>query len=600
MEPDKEQPIDIPKPDDVITPSSADAGSQEAPQNTPIDTGPVLGDSSHTELSVEDDATPAADSTSTDMPPPQPVVSSTGGKKKKLIIISIIVLLLLAGAGAYWWFTQRDDTPTAPAPAASNEEQKQDVALIRYGVGEGVMNSFAPQNNPDTVTALINRQIFEPLVEIQDNTKIVPVLAKSWTNPDEKTWIFNLDTSVKFHTGNTLSAKDVVYSYEQMKKNPDSSYLVTETIKSVEAIGDNQVKITTKEVDPILLNRLVNLFIVDSSSKGKAPDPKYGTGPYEVKAGTKPTAGNIDLVAVDNYHGGHVYTRELQVKVYTEDEKNPGSSEKAMTADIKAGKLDIAGFITGDNLQAAKDAGFQLYQTNEIDVYQLVLNTNKKTSPLSNLKVRQAIYKTIDVDALLKAIGRTGKPAGQLVPEFIPGYNPAITRPATDITGAKKLMKEAGYADGTSFTLTVFAPVVDAGNEIARQLKTIGITVKVQPIADVDTLQSGVVSGAFDAYYFANGSSYGDAADVLSYAAQSSYYSNDKAVTLLTTANSTLDQNKRLSDLQQASKLIMDDVAVAPLYINEPAWAVTKPYIMTQDYNGGDLGVYFYKVYLAN
>jgi len=57
---------------------------------------------------------------------------------------------------------------------------------------------------------------YEPLVSMDGNMKIHPCLAKQWENPDVYTWIFQLQPSVKFHSGKPLEAADVVYSMNRL------------------------------------------------------------------------------------------------------------------------------------------------------------------------------------------------------------------------------------------------------------------------------------------------------------------------------------------------------------------------------------------------
>lgn len=514
-------------------------------------------------------------------------------KSKKGLILLLVLLLVIAGAAYYWFFIRKDNKTNTTTTTTA---EKKDVQLIRYGASEGTLNEFYPTLAADDTTIYINKQMFEGLVGFEDKTKIVPLLATSWTNPDTSTWVFTLKSGVKFHDGNTMTAKDVAYSYKEVMKNDDLSENLS-TIKTVEAVDDTHVKITTDGVDPILLNRLTGMPIMDATAAGKA-DPKFGTGPYQVKEGTTPDAENINMVAFDGYHGGHVYTKEVQVKVYLDDETKPGSAEENMTNDIKNGKLDLVGFVSGDNLSAAKSANLQLFPVDDVSVYQLAINVNKKSSPLSNQKVRQAVYQAIDVEALMKAIGRTGTAANQFLPTFIPGYNNAITRPKYDQAAAKQLLKDAGYPNGTTFTLTAFTAAQDAATEIQKQLKDVGITVKLDIKNNVSELQTGATQGTFDAFYFANGSAFGDASDVFAFNFGLPNYTNAEADKLLEEANGTLDQAKRLEDLKKISKLGMDDTAIVPLYVNQPNWVANKPYVMTQDLLTSDIGVLFYKVHL--
>jgi peptide/nickel transport system substrate-binding protein len=568
------------QPSTIITPNSTPETTPPPPEQPPVSPAPQ---------------TPA--------PPkplePSPVAQQPAAKpksKKLWLVLAVILAVLLAGAAAYWFLVRTDNKTNQTAT-----ETKKDVPLLRYGTFEGTLNQFYPTTEDNTVTLLVNRQIFEGLVQFEDKTKVVPQLAQSWTNPDQNTWLFTLKPNVKFHTGNTLAPKDVVYSWEQIKKNELIGPLATSTIKNVEAVGDNQVKITTDGVDPILLNRLTNLPIMDSSAEGKA-DPKYGTGPFNLKEGTTPSATQIELVAFDDWHGGHVYVRELQVTVYPVDESgDTTAAESKALDDLKADKVDLVGFVTGERITTAKSGNLSLFPVDPPTVYKLLLNTKKANSPLANLKFRQALTYAVDVNALLKAIGRdqTGKVATQLVPQSIPGYNSDITAPKRDVDKAKQLVKDAGYANGATLTITVAAQSKDVADELAKQLKEANITLNVVALEDTSNFFTDIDAGKIEMSYYSEGSDVLDASDVFASILGTVNYQNQTASDTLAKAGQTLDQSTRLGYLQEVSKLLVDDVAQLPLYSNSNVWVTKQPFVMSTDILGLDIGVNFAKVYLS-
>jgi len=523
---------------------------------------------------------PAPQSVATTEQPPQPK------KHKKhpilrvmLIFITLVIILILTLVG---WIYARHISITFGS-------KNKDISILRGAVFEGDMSQFAPTMGSDDSTLYLNRQIFEGLVRFKDQTKITPWLATSWNNPDDTTWVFTLKQGVKFHTGNTMTAKDVVYSYNQLKQNSAYSYVFS-TIKDVQALGDNQVKITTKTVDPVLINRLADMFIIDSTADGKA-DPVYGTGPYELKPGTTATKDQVNLVAFPDYHGGHIYTHEVQVRVYSDQDTT------ATALGFLKGNLNIIGFVPSGVAATAKTLRFHINSKDDPSVYMLQFNTQDKNSPLANLKIRQAIYQTIDVPSLLEAIGRsdTGTIADQVLSPLIPGYNPDIQRPPQDTNAAHQLVKDAGYANGATITLTVYSAAEDAGKEIARQLAAVGITVKLDVRSDVTQLAADQAAGKLEAAYFAEGSSIIDASDVFQ-ALDGVVYKNSAAEALMQKADSTFDSTQRLEDLKQVSKILADDVAVVPLYTNRLQWITDKAYIMPQDELTNGFGVYLANV----
>lgn len=571
---DEEQPTQNPTPNDIVRPAVSESET-EAPSSITSDSPPVAG------------STPEPSTPKTHTP-----------KSKKVMAILLIVLLLVGTAVTAYWYLNKDSSPTQQ----TTTEQKKEVELLRYGTGEGTLNGFAPgaaDYNP--VTLFLNRQIFEGLVRFEETSKIRPALATSWENPDDTTWVFTLKSNVKFHSGNTLTAKDVVYSYEQMKKNEDLSGLAVTTIKSVKALeNDTKVEIKTDGVDPILLNRLTNLFIIDASANGKN-DPLYGTGPYQLKTGTTPTEKSIELAAFDDYHGGKVYTREVQITRYDDEEDKPGSGETAMLADLQADKLDIIGHISGKRLEAAKTASLKTLPVEDTAVYYLNLATNLDGSPVTKQKVRLAMYQAIDLPALLKAIGRdqTAVSANQILPKLIPGYNPEIVKPDYDVSAAKKLLVEAGYANGAPITLSVYISAQDVGKELKRQLELAGFEVNLVLESSVDKFFADYDAGIQEVGYGSYASDFGDASDVFAIGVPPANYTNTKLADILKKADSTLDQTARLNYYKEASEIVMDDVAVVPLYTNQPTWVASKPFVITQDMFANDLNAYLYKIYLS-
>ena len=74
-----------------------------------------------------------------------------------------------------------------------------------------------------TETQNISNNIFDALVRLNSKGEYAPWLAKSWDNPDDKTWVFHLEKGVKFTNGEPLDAAAVKYSLERVmdpKLNP--------------------------------------------------------------------------------------------------------------------------------------------------------------------------------------------------------------------------------------------------------------------------------------------------------------------------------------------------------------------------------------------
>src|ERR1039458_9137630 len=280
--------------------------------------------------------------TPVETPTIQQPTPQTHGKKWLVIAIVLAVVIVVAVVAAVV-LKSNNKTPTVT---------KKDIPLLTYGLADGGEIPQYPVTylyvNTDINIAM---QMFEGLVGYQNQTKVVPLLATSWSTPNDNTWVFNLRHNVKFNTGRTMTAQDVKYSLDyavahQNDDSGDSAFVcLAEDIKQTTVTGAYQVTVTTTNPDAVLLNQLGLIGIVDS--KAKPGDYSAGTGPYVVKPGTTPTDSTIDLVASNNYWGGHVYTRELKISIYTSQDK--------MATDMANGKLDLAGFFTASTLSKIKN-----------------------------------------------------------------------------------------------------------------------------------------------------------------------------------------------------------------------------------------------------
>ena len=107
----------------------------------------------------------------------------------------------------------------------------------------------------------------------------------------------------------------------------------------------------------------------------------------------------------------------------------------------------------------------------------------KGTNPFADLRVRQAVYRAIDIEAIRTGIMRGyAMPAGMVIQPGINGYTPEFdARPAYDPDAAKDLLAEAGYPDG--FEVRLDCPKNRYLNDeaicraVAGMLAKIGITV---------------------------------------------------------------------------------------------------------------------------
>jgi ABC-type transport system substrate-binding protein len=519
-------------------------------------------------------------------PTPAQVVTSNGkpGRGKRWLK-GLFIIILLAALAAGGWFAYNQYVKKKPvAPAVTHSK---DIPLLRVGILQADFGNLYPNISSNDYGFTTNMQMFEGLVRYENKSKIVPDLATNWTNPDNKTWIFTIAKGIKFHDGNTMTASDVKYSIDTVKASKsDFAQTNADTIASVDVINDNQVKITTTDPDPTLLNKLTFLYVIDANlPKGDEPS-MAGTGPYQIKPGTKPTDKSVQMVAFNGYHYGRPTTKALSFGT----EADTNSLVKA----YKANTYDIVGYVP---LSATKQApNAKHFVTTASDVDFLGFNT-VKPGPLQNKLVREAIRYAVDANAIGKARGSDIMPLSQLIPETIPGYNPSITPYKQDIDKAKKLLAQAGYPNGLTIR---FSTSTDAGSttEVTNELKKVGITLKQDKHTDFDEFISYFSSGKAELFTIDYSSDTLDGLDIYNTTLQSANYNNPKLTSLLKQASTETNPAKRLKLLQDAAVIIDQDVAIVPLSTENDLWFMNKDYAIKQDTPSGYLPVYFYKTHL--
>jgi len=500
----------------------------------------------------------------------QPQSSGFSGKKVLagivllLVIAVILVIALILVKGIQ----------------TNKSESKVTTGLVRDSITIGknspVLGVF-PNSAPEIQDIEFNNNIFDGLTRVI-NGKVSPALAKSWTNPDKTTWRFYLREGVKFHNGDLFTAADVKFSIDQAlnPKNEWPSAVYLGTVESVSVVNNSTVDIKTTKPDPVLLGRLAYVYVVSEKQyKSKKPqDPTVGTGPYKfVSLDDKMGI----LEANSSYYLGAPKVKKIVYKFFPEE-----ATEEDLIAALKKGEADLITLRTQPQ-ESSLVSEFQIKSLYTASTSWLYLDATRQKSPyvdkipnpLTNKLVRQAIYKAIDINQIIKEVGLSAEPATQLVAETVFGYNPNITRPKRSVEEAKNLLKEAGVEGGFTFTLDTPVTSAKIGNIIADNLKDINITVKVNQVTKETGLPK-MMKGDSSAFILGNASDTLDSGDIFSVSLHTPTkdfgadnflaYSNPQLDKLAEDASSVFESKARLPKLQEAMAKAMEELPIIPLY----------------------------------
>jgi peptide/nickel transport system substrate-binding protein len=447
-------------------------------------------------------------------------------------------------------------------------------------VHKGWPLTLAPHLKAEQITFSVQANLFEGLVEFDPQMKIRPLLAQSWENPDDLTWVFKLRPNVRFHDGSPLTADDVVFSLARAKGYQASAlkadFVMVDSIVKSDSLT---VKLKTRKPYPLLLNRLVNAFIVPLALMERMGDQGFaqkpvGTGPYRFES--FPPGGPLTLAAFGDYWCRPPAFKRMVV-LSLDDQR------EALRL-LKTGNADIV-----TQLDASLAAEMRDRPTPDLDIISRpgltlrYLGYDFGRKPFNNIKVRQAILAAVDRTSLVKDLNHGfGQPANQLVPQAVFGYNPDLPELVPDPARARRLLAEAGYTQGVDVTLTIPEVRLALGERIRDQMKPAGIRITLRVLPRDQFFQAVDTAGFF---LFGVSSTSGDASDLFEdaiHSRQGGYghtnrggYHHPQIDHLIENASGQLEQTRRLKSLQEIMARCMEDLPRVPLYIEEEIHGVS-------------------------
>jgi peptide/nickel transport system substrate-binding protein len=515
-----------------------------------------------------------------------------------MVLVSLLALaLLLSGCGG----TSAPPAPSAPKPAAPGV--KTDI-IISLGVDPAMLDPFMDAGR-GTLPDQMKSHMMETLVTRDDDMKIVPMLAKEWSNPDQNTWVFKLRTGVKFQNGEDFNAEAVKYCFDTLfsKKQGVSDLMRTwfDPIKKVEAVDKETVKMTTSEPYPVLLAYLSGApYMVppkDYEARGLKTGPEsfgrkpVGTGPYKLKEWVPDK--QLVLEANEQYWGGAPKLKKITYR--------PIAESGTRLAEFLSGGVDLISGLSVDNTKMAKNNpnGVVAY-AKTVGVRYISLRTDK----ITDKRVRQALFYATDVKTIIDNLfGGYGDPMkwGCCITKTEFGYDPSITPYPYDVAKAKALLAEAGYADtnkdgilekgGKPFTLgMVFVQGGGAGEQeiaeaVSAQWQKVGVRVNIKMMErgawrtvwfdhtfPEETFLTSTNTTTFDAdaRLISMVHSFGkDAGSV-------SFYANRTVDAKIQEARKTVDQKRRLQLYKEIMTQLREDAYQMSLFENVEFYAVNK------------------------
>ncbi|MEW6055416.1 MAG: ABC transporter substrate-binding protein [Bdellovibrionota bacterium] len=381
------------------------------------------------------------------------------------------------------WFGIACQRPSVPA----------DTAVV---VVESRPRNLEPYLAGDAVGQKIGNLIHAGLFEIGKDMKPSPGLAESVAIENQRRFHFKLRPGLFFHDGTPLRASDVVRSIEEFRqKSPHA--VVFDPVQRVYHRGDHDLFIETRAAQPFLLYDLPAVKVFK-----RVNGAVVGAGQFRL---VELTASGALLERVESKmsedQGGNLKKIKF---LFVQDELTRYQLLVRGDANVAINSL---GLIKTHHLQAHLKGELQLRKSEGVSFGYLCFNF--KNPKLADLKVRQAIAHSIDVQTILThRMHGYAKPAtGILSSAHREYYQPAVEAYPYDPALAERLLDEAGFPrpspGAKRFALNFKTTSERAGYDMAKvlseYLRQVGIDVRLQ-VVETGTFFSEIKAGNFDLF----------------------------------------------------------------------------------------------------
>lgn len=474
--------------------------------------------------------------------------------------------------------------------------------VFRYNQASGI-TSLDPAFAKDQANIWLVSQLFNGLVQLDENLNVQPCIAKTWKYSNEgRTLTFTLRNDVYFqesevfNKGNRLLvAQDFVYSLSRIvdpKVASPGAWIFNEKLAATNAFyapNDTTFQINLSKAFAPILGILsmpycfaVPKEAVDFYGKDFRAKP-VGTGPFKLKLWEEGTA----LVALRNSNYFEKDIDGVQLPYLDGFKVSFVESKKMEFLNFMNGDLDMISGVdksfvneildTEANLSPSLQSNFNLYKGPFLNTEYLGFNLSSANTWVQKKEFRQALNLCFDKDALIKYLRKgIGSPANNgFIPLGLPPFNLETTIGYSFNQDSAKLLLEKIEYDGSELVLHTNENYKDIALYLANEAEKIGVKLKIE-VVQSSLLREWMLSGQVD---FFRGSWIADYPDAENYL--SLFYSRNGAPPNYTRfKNETFDLlyekailaeslEERLEYYIQMDSILIDEAPVVFLYYDE-------------------------------
>jgi len=454
----------------------------------------------------------------------------------------------------------------------------------------------------DIYSVTIVQQLFDGLVQFDQNLNVIPAIAKSWKiSPDGLTYTFLLREGVKFHNGREVTAEDFVYSFSRIlnpkTKSPAAHLLEkvwgskefqdgkTNYVEGIKSIGKYTFEIKLSEPFYPFLSALgIVSFKVVPKEEIEKIDPVFpiapiGTGPF--KFVSMKERNEIILEGNQDYFEGKPNLDRILFRVFH------GAPREKILEEFKEGSLEES-FLPPEEIEnMAKEKRHLFLQKPLLSLR--FYGFNFLTKPLDDKRLRKSINFAINKKFIISEIHKNQfNLARGILPPGMPGYDPKREPYPYNEALARKYLMESGYRKEKPSIEIWSASKSEAAqkelSEIKSQLNKLGIQTTINFETNWPNFEAMLRANKAPVFIYAWYADFPDPDNFLwtLFHSKSKFnytaYHNPEVDRLLNQARAERDYLKRMEMYRKIEKMILDDAPIVPM-VNHLFQMVYQPYV---------------------
>jgi peptide/nickel transport system substrate-binding protein len=427
------------------------------------------------------------------------------------------------------------------------------------------------QLDPHKTSAYFSFQVlenvFDTLVEPDENLEMQPALAESWeASEDQLTWTFRLRQGITWHDGSGFTAEDVAYSLNRIIDEELANAFRLAAVESVAATDPTTVVIRTSRPTANLLASLggyKGMAIVQRANveSGEITTKPIGTGPFRVD--TYAAGQSISLTANPDFWGGAPDLGGVSFRFISE-------GNTALTA-LTNNEVQWTDSFEPQQLERL-EANSDLTVGNVASSDYWYITMNEAKEPWNRIEARQAVAYAIDRGAIVQSVSFGTAVANQLAIPKASTWYVEYAPYRTDPDRARALFGQAGATGGpvTFLATGQYPETVTVGQILADVLQPFGFQVNIETV-DFATWLDRQSAGEFDLlmlgwlgnidptdFYYNQHHTNG--------ANNHQGYSNPRVDELLDAGSAETDEQRRKDIYAEAARIIADECSYIYLY----------------------------------